>query len=229
MNSAPSPELLRAAGGRRPIRVILDSTLSGTRKQFEFSQPFVLIGRSEQADLRLEHPDVSGRQLYIQLVHGRLFGVHLSNRVPTLWGNEARASGWLDGRKAINIGPYSLRFPAASHLRRRNSTPTYPLAVGSYRGPAIKLQLENRSSAPEVTLDRMITLVGNAPVCKLRLNRSRVSKVHCSLVRTRGGLLVVDLGSREGVRVNGVATRAAILSRGDVLDIGGRCLRVSFK
>ena len=41
--------------------------------------------------------------------------------------------------------------------------------------------------------------------------------------------MVVDLGSREGVLVNGTATPAAILAPGDVFEIAGRRLQVSYE
>src|SRR5207248_2751225 len=71
-------------------------------------------------------------------------------------------------------------------------------------------------------------LVGNSALCKVRMNSSRVSAIHCSLVRTGGGLLMVDLNSREGVMVNGSAVRAALLAPGDAVDIGGRRLQMRY-
>jgi pSer/pThr/pTyr-binding forkhead associated (FHA) protein len=229
MGSASTHELLRAAGGRQPIRIILESPDIKVGKQFEWCQPFVLVGRHARSDLRLDNPAVSNRQLYVQLIDGKLFGVHLSNRVPTFWGHRALHCGWIEDGIDLKITWHSLRFLDAGNAPAANSVAINPLAAGTHRGPPVRLKLQNSSGGRTLVLDRTITLVGNAPICKLRINSSRVSSVHCSLVRTGGGLLVVDLASREGLRVNGAPIRAAILSAGDVLDIGGFRLEVSFE
>jgi pSer/pThr/pTyr-binding forkhead associated (FHA) protein len=229
MNASPTSELLRAAGGRGPIRITVESKDSAFAKSFEFDQPFVLVGSCSGADLRLDHSVVSRRQVYVQLIGGRLFGVHLSSRTPTLWGTVAQSSGWLDANTPVSFGPFTLKATdMIAPVGPRPSIPVNPLAAASHPGPPATLELLNSSSGKRVVLDRTLTLVGNAPICKVRMNSSRVSSVHCGLVRTGGGLLVVDLASREGVKVNGTLMRAALLGPGDVIDIGGRQLQMTY-
>lgn len=47
-------------------------------------------------------------------------------------------------------------------------------------------------------------LVGRRPDCDIRLEQSNVSGKHCELRFERGGWVVKDLASTNGVRVNGV-------------------------
>jgi hypothetical protein len=68
---------------------------------------------------------------------------------------------------------------------------------------------------------RVLALVGSAPQCKIQLVDPRVSKYHCSLLRTPLGPWVIDLLGRGGIRVNGKYVRIAPLYDGDELKIGG--------
>ena len=58
-----------------------------------------------------------------------------------------------------------------------------------------------------------LTLVGRRGDCDLRLEHKSVSKLHCMLVRTDGLLVLRDLGSTNGTRVNGTRVRRAVCSR----------------
>src|ERR1700730_3881416 len=66
-----------------------------------------------------------------------------------------------------------------------------------------------------------ITLVGRKEDCDLRLDHKSVSKLHCVIVKTDGLLLLRDLGSTNGTRVNGLRIRRAALLPNDQLSIAG--------
>jgi len=65
-------------------------------------------------------------------------------------------------------------------------------------------------SAP-FELTRDVVLVGRGEDCDLRVEHKSVSKRHCVLVRTDGLVLLRDLGSTNGTRVNGTRVRRAAL------------------
>jgi pSer/pThr/pTyr-binding forkhead associated (FHA) protein len=73
-----------------------------------------------------------------------------------------------------------------------------------------------------------MTLVGRRDDCDLRLEHKSVSKMHCVLVKTEGMLLLRDLGSTNGTRVNGQRVRRAILLPNDQLHIASYKFRVQF-
>jgi len=81
---------------------------------------------------------------------------------------------------------------------------------------------------PTVDLAKDLTLVGRNEDCDLRLDHKSVSKLHCILVRTEGLVLVRDLGSTNGTRVNGQRVRRAALLPDDNLAIATFRYRVSF-
>lgn len=71
-----------------------------------------------------------------------------------------------------------------------------------------------------------MTLVGRKEECDLRLDYKSVSKMHCVLVKTDGLLLLRDLGSTNGTRVNGQRVRRAALLPNDQLMIARFKFRV---
>ena len=81
-------------------------------------------------------------------------------------------------------------------------------------------------SAIELTKD--ITLVGREVACDITLDHKSVSKMHCVLVRTEGLVLIRDLGSTNGTRVNGQRIRRAALLPKDKLSIANFKYTVEF-
>ncbi|CAN5268833.1 hypothetical protein BH11PLA2_BH11PLA2_12340 [soil metagenome] len=72
---------------------------------------------------------------------------------------------------------------------------------------------------PPLELTKDLTLVGREDNCDIALDHKSVSKLHCVLVRTEGLILVRDLGSTNGTRVNGQRIRRAALLPKDKLAI----------
>ena len=62
-------------------------------------------------------------------------------------------------------------------------------------------------------------LVGRKEDCDVRLDHKSISKLHCVLVKTDGLLLLRDLGSTNGTRVNGQRVRRAALLPNDHLQL----------
>ncbi|HVY48187.1 MAG TPA: FHA domain-containing protein [Minicystis sp.] len=66
-------------------------------------------------------------------------------------------------------------------------------------------------------------VIGRTPDCQLSLDDPLVSRRHALLVVQQGGVFVEDLGSRNGVFVNGTKIgKVARLKDGDVIKIGGQ-------
>src|SRR5580693_2068463 len=79
-----------------------------------------------------------------------------------------------------------------------------------------------------VEIVKDMTLVGRQEDCDLRLDHKSVSKMHCVLVKTDGVLLLRDLGSTNGTRVNGTRVRRAALLPEDKLSVANFHFRVLF-
>lgn len=66
-----------------------------------------------------------------------------------------------------------------------------------------------------VELVKDLTLIGRTEDCDVRLDHKSISKLHCVLAVTDGLVLVRDLGSTNGTRVNGQRVRRGILLPND--------------
>jgi len=77
-----------------------------------------------------------------------------------------------------------------------------------------------------IELHKDLTLVGRKEECDLQLSHKSVSKMHCVIVKTDGLLLLRDLGSTNGTRVNGQRVRRAALLPNDQLTIANYKFRV---
>jgi pSer/pThr/pTyr-binding forkhead associated (FHA) protein len=78
----------------------------------------------------------------------------------------------------------------------------------------------------EITKDLM--LVGRKDDCDIQLEHKSISKQHCVIVKTEGLLLLRDLGSTNGTRVNGQRVRRAALLPNDQVNIASLRFKVSF-
>lgn len=73
-------------------------------------------------------------------------------------------------------------------------------------------------------------LIGRSAACQLSLDDPLVSRNHARLRVTDGGVMVDDLGSRNGIRVNGErVTGSRELVHGDVLSVGSQKLTLLVK
>ncbi|MGH2465900.1 MAG: FhaA domain-containing protein [Candidatus Limnocylindrales bacterium] len=77
-----------------------------------------------------------------------------------------------------------------------------------------------------VLVDGGVLTIGRAPDNDLVLEDQRVSRHHARLVGRRGMLVLTDLESANGSRVNGVAISEVALGAGDRIEIGTTILMV---
>ncbi|QDV32660.1 FHA domain-containing protein [Tautonia plasticadhaerens] len=73
---------------------------------------------------------------------------------------------------------------------------------------------------PDIHLGQTVVLVGRHAHCDVRLDSSRVSRRHCCLVLEGDHLVVRDLESTNGTRVNGDLVSVSRMVPGDELSIG---------
>ncbi len=78
----------------------------------------------------------------------------------------------------------------------------------------------NRGLTTPVPLHRPVLLVGRHPECDVRIESSKISRRHCCLGLAYDRVLIRDLGSRNGVRLNGRLIEEARLEPNDELAIG---------
>jgi pSer/pThr/pTyr-binding forkhead associated (FHA) protein len=79
-----------------------------------------------------------------------------------------------------------------------------------------------------VELTKELSVIGRGEDCDLRIDHKSVSKQHCVLVKTDGLVLVRDLGSTNGTRVNGHRVRRAALLPNDQIAVANFRYQLAF-
>jgi len=80
-------------------------------------------------------------------------------------------------------------------------------------------RLVSLDEGPDIPLDRAMIVVGRHPQCDARLDSLRVSRHHCCMTHDHGEVIVRDLGSTNGIRINGKRVEFGRLKPGDELSI----------
>lgn len=112
-------------------------------------------------------------------------------------------------------------------LRRERFTRPKP-ATGTAGSTFVLAVVEGPDTGLVLTLDASgpRALLGQSPVCSLRLTDPEVSRRHASLAVTATHLQIIELGSTNGTTVNGVAVKEASLHGGEAIRVGRTVIKV---
>jgi predicted component of type VI protein secretion system len=91
--------------------------------------------------------------------------------------------------------------------------------------PAQLLALDNGVS---ILLDKPVLLVGRHPECDIQIDSRKISRRHCCIAQVNDYLVIRDLGSTNGIRINGVRVVEGRLSPGDEVTIGNNRYQVQW-
>lgn len=194
----------------------------GQRTTLELANEEYTIGRAEDAGIRLTERNVSRR-------HARLSGT--------------QELGWTleDGESYNGIYVNGERVTDALLLKSADV-----IQLGDYRLELLDQQFT--VAAPEVDSrkirpDRLVMVIGPTPGCEypltverlmvgraedagVSINHASVSRLHCELVSLgQSRWEVLDQGSANGIRINGVDLRRGIIEPGDAFELGDVRLR----
>jgi pSer/pThr/pTyr-binding forkhead associated (FHA) protein len=87
-------------------------------------------------------------------------------------------------------------------------------------------QLVALSDGSSILLDKPVLLIGRHPECDIQIESRKVSRRHCCVALVADYLVVRDLGSTNGIRINGVRVVEGRLKPGDELTIGSHRYQV---
>jgi pSer/pThr/pTyr-binding forkhead associated (FHA) protein len=210
-----------ACGVTGPLNLRVDLADGGVLAEGSVAQPFAVVGRDDACEVTLSDPEVSMRHAWLQALGGRVFAVDLGRGLS--WPGGGRGAGWLDVGTPVRIGPFLLSLLEPVSNRPTPYAPAYnPMSSDAAVRARLSATLEfrnGRRGKDRWSVNRLLTLVGRSPDCKIHLNAEDISSYHCGIVATNGGLWVVDLSGR-GVVVNGERMRVAPLPQGAELWVG---------
>jgi pSer/pThr/pTyr-binding forkhead associated (FHA) protein len=90
----------------------------------------------------------------------------------------------------------------------------------------MKSELIPLDGGAPIPITKDVTVVGRREFCDVRIDNPSLSKRHCVIVRTDGLLMVRDLATTNGTKVNGQKVLWAALLPNDRLTLGGTKFRV---
>ena len=76
------------------------------------------------------------------------------------------------------------------------------------------------TEGPNISLDKPVLLVGRHQECDVQIPSRKISRRHCCIAQVHDYVVVKDLFSTNGVRINGTRVREGCLRAGDELTIG---------
>lgn len=216
--------------GRRTIQV------------YDFKQASILIGRDEQADVRIDNPSVSRRHAEIRLGDGGWLVDDLGSSNGTfLKGNRIQGPQPIGLGDEIGFGKFSIVFGKA--LQSEEGQPARPAAATGAPPDATEgtmhirphevkelLQESDRKRRAHIIwesggrrgthylADTPAVLIGTDELCDVRVPKA--PKHHVLLVGTSSGADVRFLGTFGSMSVRGRKTKRAALRNGDVVTTG---------
>jgi predicted component of type VI protein secretion system len=87
-------------------------------------------------------------------------------------------------------------------------------------------QLVALNEGPSILLDKPILLIGRHQECDIQLPSRKISRRHCCIAQVNDYLVVRDLSSTNGIRINGKRVLEGKLDPGDELTIGSYRYRI---
>src|SRR5437762_126121 len=89
-------------------------------------------------------------------------------------------------------------------------------------------QLLALTDGPNIPLDKPIVLLGRHQECDIQLASRKISRRHCCIAQVSDYLVVRDLCSTNGIRINGARVNEGCLREGDELTIGNHRYQVQW-
>jgi len=113
-------------------------------------------------------------------------------------------------------------------LTRKLATPLrrdgFEAFLGEFRATIVVV--EGRASGMEYEVEETRTTLGRGPGVDLAFEDASMSKTHAELEWSVGRFRLRDLGSTNGVRVNGAAVQVCDLKHGDRFQLGEHVFRI---
>lgn len=190
------------------------------------AQPYALIGRAENAQLRIADPRASARHLYLHLDRRGVFAVDLATRTGTRFGDASGPVAWVDPGQSFEIAGHRVELVAARVNGRAAPSPRAvarrPATLTDTTGddlPRLALSPLPSASRPW-TLSSELVFLGRSSACGVPVQGSAAARVHAVVVRTPTLPHVVNLIG-AGLWVDGRPVRTtAMLVPEAVLAVG---------
>jgi pSer/pThr/pTyr-binding forkhead associated (FHA) protein len=178
------------------------------------------VGRAEDSTIRLTERNISR-------VHARIFREGDDD-----WQIEDKGSYTgsfvngerVHGRRAlkhgdtIQLGDYRLELMDEEQQAVEAKALDQAVSAAQLPDRLVVVQGPNVGSVYPLVEHKL--LIGRGEECQIALDDASVSRVHVEVLRTEHGLMILDQGSSNGLRINGADLPSAMLRSGDVVELG---------
>ncbi|MFZ0664574.1 MAG: DUF3662 and FHA domain-containing protein [Acidimicrobiales bacterium] len=135
-------------------------------------------------------------------------------------GDAVREHGRAEGYSFV--GPVEVEVKEDPELRPNRYSIDSSIQEGPDGMPAGSIRL---SDGRRIAVGAQPIVLGRLPECAVVLNDPNVSRRHAEIRRRGTDVVVVDLGSTNGTRVNGVRVKEQLLNDGDEIEVGTSTVR----
>ena len=178
------------------------------------------LGRAEDSTIRLTERNISR-------LHARLF-----REGETEWTLEDKNSytgSFVNGERVsvprqlkhgdtIQLGDYRLEL--MDETQQAFDAKALDQLVSAAQLPDRFVLVQGPNVGTVFPLNDQKLLIGRGEECQIALDDASVSRVHVEVLRTEHGLMILDQGSSNGLRINGADLPSAMLRSGDVVELG---------
>jgi pSer/pThr/pTyr-binding forkhead associated (FHA) protein len=211
----------------------------GQRTVLSLTRDDYTIGRRQGSAIRLternvsrDHARISRQKAPDDRSNGTIFVLEDLKSSNGVFVNGLRVaeSQTLEHGDLIQIGDYRIVLSdderAALEAKTTDVDRTAPIvprarAAALMDRPNRFVMIQGPTPGTEFPLDRDRLTIGRNEDASLFVNDSSVSRLHCEVHALGDGRFeIVDMGSSNGVQVNGAELRRGIVEPGDVIDLG---------
>jgi pSer/pThr/pTyr-binding forkhead associated (FHA) protein len=199
----------------------------------------ISIGRKEGNTIRLTERNVSRKHARLRRANGAFLIEDLSSfNGVKVNGRKIGGELELNAGDQITIGDYQLALQVEATDTSATMPETNAPSMGSdavtamiaapqmgQGTPARLVMLSPPAPGQEFALNRASMKLGRAEDLDIWVNHRSISREHAEFVLEGDRYRVLDMGSANGMRINGVETKSHQLSSGDVVEIGQVKLR----
>ena len=83
----------------------------------------------------------------------------------------------------------------------------------------------NQTAIGRISVDKPRLLIGRNALCDIRIDHEWISRQHAIIIRNKKSTVIVDLGSRNGMYINGKRKKSRVLINNDIVSLGDHRLK----
>ncbi|HRI70496.1 MAG TPA: FHA domain-containing protein [Polyangium sp.] len=187
------------------------------------------LGRGDENSIRLTDRNVSRRHAKLGK-NGEAWIIRDVQSYNGTYVNGVRVVGEqpVNAGDIIQLGDYRLELVDESKIVPATdpSAQAALTQVPVHQRPNRLVVVVGPNPGTEYPLDREHFTIGRAEEATISINHSSVSRLHSELIALGNGRFeIIDKGSANGIRINGVELKRGILEAGDALELGDVRLR----